>query len=39
MRRVAYRNIPTDSSVRWIAGEGHFLVFDHAEQVYGALGG
>jgi hypothetical protein len=23
--------------VHWFAGEGHFLVFDHAEEVYAAL--
>jgi pimeloyl-ACP methyl ester carboxylesterase len=26
-----------DCSVRWFPGEGHFLVFDHAEEVYAAL--
>jgi pimeloyl-ACP methyl ester carboxylesterase len=26
-----------NSSPHWLAGEGHFLVFDHAEDVYAAL--
>ena len=26
-----------DSSLHWFPGEGHFLVFDHAEEVYAAL--
>jgi hypothetical protein len=38
-RRMGYLNIPTDSSVHWFAGDGHFLVFDHAEEVYEALRG
>ena len=24
-------------TAHWLAGEGHFLVFDHAREVYGAL--
>jgi pimeloyl-ACP methyl ester carboxylesterase len=28
-----------DCSARWFPGEGHFLVFDHAEPVYAALRG
>jgi hypothetical protein len=26
-----------DCTGHWFAGEGHFLVFDHAREVYGAL--
>ena len=26
-----------DCSAHWLSGEGHFLVFDHAEEVYAAL--
>jgi hypothetical protein len=26
-----------DCAAHWFAGEGHFLVFDHAAEVYGAL--
>ncbi|TYP81103.1 alpha/beta fold hydrolase [Blastococcus xanthinilyticus] len=28
-----------DSSGHWLAGEGHFLVFDHAEEIYRTLRG
>jgi hypothetical protein len=28
-----------NSATHWFAGEGHFLVFDHAAQVYAALRG
>jgi len=26
-----------DASAHWFAGEGHFLVFDHAEEIYAKL--
>jgi hypothetical protein len=26
-----------DCTAHWFRGEGHFLVFDHAEEVYAAL--
>jgi pimeloyl-ACP methyl ester carboxylesterase len=28
-----------DCSAHWLSGEGHFLVFDHAEEIYAALKG
>ena len=34
--RVLVAMLP-DSSAHWFAGEGHFLVFDHAEEIYAKL--
>jgi pimeloyl-ACP methyl ester carboxylesterase len=34
--RVLSAMLP-DCSAHWLAGEGHFLVFDHAEQIYAQL--
>jgi pimeloyl-ACP methyl ester carboxylesterase len=36
MGRVLSAMLP-DSTAHWFPGEGHFLVFDHAEEVYAAL--
>jgi pimeloyl-ACP methyl ester carboxylesterase len=36
MGRVLGAMLP-DCSAHWLAGEGHFLVFDHAEQIYAPL--
>jgi pimeloyl-ACP methyl ester carboxylesterase len=36
LARVLTAMLP-DSSPHWFPGEGHFLVFDHAEEVYAAL--
>ncbi|WP_116453593.1 alpha/beta fold hydrolase [Blastococcus litoris] len=34
--QVLSRMLP-DCTARWFSGEGHFLVFDHAEEVYATL--
>ena len=34
--RVLSAMLP-DCSAHWLAGEGHFLVFDHAEEIYAQL--